>query len=178
VLEQLCLAAEVRYGLHSCAQFYELCVIKRVTLWPPDVVRTAINKGIRLARYVDIGVAHSRAPEDLDWLDWLVAELGGLAQTTSIRLRPANRRSSKALAAARNCVDRSGYSLGFIEASAKGKAASRRNRAGAFRARRRGPGEQTASALHFKVTTRRCGCRGSGGSVHRPSCLTLCIRSR
>jgi hypothetical protein len=133
VLEQLCLAAEVRYGLHSCAQFYELCVIKRVTLWPPDVVRTAINKGIRLARYVDIGVAHLRAPEDLDWPDWLVAELGGLAQTNSIRLRPANRRSSNALAAARNCVDRSGYSLGFIEAYVKGKAASRRNRAGAFR---------------------------------------------
>jgi len=46
-------------------------------LFPPDVVRTAINKGIRLAHHVDIGVAHWRASEDLDWLDWLVAELGG-----------------------------------------------------------------------------------------------------
>jgi hypothetical protein len=46
-------------------------------LYPPDVVRTAINKGIRLAHHVDIGVAHWRASEDLDWLAWLVAELGG-----------------------------------------------------------------------------------------------------
>jgi hypothetical protein len=62
----------------SCAQFYELCVIiKRVILCSPDVVRTAINKGVRLAHHVDIGVAHWRASEDLDWLDWLVTELGG-----------------------------------------------------------------------------------------------------
>jgi hypothetical protein len=46
-------------------------------LYPPDVVRTAIHKGIRLAHHVDIGVAQWRASEDLDWLNWLVAELGG-----------------------------------------------------------------------------------------------------
>lgn len=46
-------------------------------LFPPDVVRTAIDKGIRLAHHVDIGVAHWRASADLDWLAWLVAKLGG-----------------------------------------------------------------------------------------------------
>jgi hypothetical protein len=46
-------------------------------LFPPDVVKTAINKGIRLAHHVDIGVAHWRASADLEWLSWLVAELGG-----------------------------------------------------------------------------------------------------
>jgi hypothetical protein len=46
-------------------------------LYPPEVVRTAIRKGIRLAHHVDIGVAHWRASADLDWLDWLVGELGG-----------------------------------------------------------------------------------------------------
>jgi hypothetical protein len=46
-------------------------------LFPPDVVKTAIHKGIRLAHHVDIGVAHWRASDDLDWLNWLVAELGG-----------------------------------------------------------------------------------------------------
>ena len=45
-------------------------------LFPPAVVKTAISKGIRLAHHVDIGVAHWRGSEDLDWLDWLVAELG------------------------------------------------------------------------------------------------------
>src|SRR5277367_379383 len=44
---------------------------------PADVVRTAINKGVRLAHHVDIEVAQWRASEDLDWLDWLVTELGG-----------------------------------------------------------------------------------------------------
>jgi hypothetical protein len=46
-------------------------------LFPPEVVRTAINAGIRLAHHVDIGVAHWRAAVDLDWLDWLVGQLGG-----------------------------------------------------------------------------------------------------
>jgi len=46
-------------------------------LFPPEVVRTAIHGGIRLAHHVDIGVAHWRASADLDWLDWLVGRLGG-----------------------------------------------------------------------------------------------------
>ena len=46
-------------------------------LFPPEVVRTAIGRGIRLAHHVDIGVAHWRASADLDWLDWLVGSLGG-----------------------------------------------------------------------------------------------------
>jgi hypothetical protein len=46
-------------------------------LYPPEVVRTAIGKGIQLAHHVDIGVAHWRASVDLDWLAWLVAEIGG-----------------------------------------------------------------------------------------------------
>jgi len=46
-------------------------------LYPPDVVRAAINNGIRVAHHVDIGVAHWRASADLDWLAWLVAKLGG-----------------------------------------------------------------------------------------------------
>jgi hypothetical protein len=46
-------------------------------LFPPDVVKTAIDNGIRLAHHVDIGVAHWRASADLAWLDWLVGRLGG-----------------------------------------------------------------------------------------------------
>jgi hypothetical protein len=46
-------------------------------LFPPDVVRTAIDAGIRLAHHVDIGVAHWRASADLDYLDWLIGKLGG-----------------------------------------------------------------------------------------------------
>lgn len=46
-------------------------------LFPPEVVRTAIDSGIRLAHHVDIGVAHWRASADLAWLDWLVGKLGG-----------------------------------------------------------------------------------------------------
>jgi hypothetical protein len=46
-------------------------------LFPPEIVRTAIQSGIRLAHHVDIGVAHWRADADLDWLDWLVGILGG-----------------------------------------------------------------------------------------------------
>jgi hypothetical protein len=46
-------------------------------LFPPEVVKTAINSGIRLAHHVDIGVAHWRASADLAWLDWLIGKLGG-----------------------------------------------------------------------------------------------------
>jgi hypothetical protein len=46
-------------------------------LFPPEVVKTAIGDGIRLAHHVDIGVAHWRASADLDWLDWLIGRLGG-----------------------------------------------------------------------------------------------------
>jgi hypothetical protein len=47
-------------------------------LYPPEIVRTAIGNGIRLAHHVDIGVAHWRAPADLDWLNWLMGKLGGI----------------------------------------------------------------------------------------------------
>jgi hypothetical protein len=46
-------------------------------LFPPEVVNSAIDGGIRLAHHVDIGVAHWRADADLEWMDWLVARLGG-----------------------------------------------------------------------------------------------------
>jgi hypothetical protein len=48
-------------------------------LFPPEVVWSAINNGIRLAHHVDIGVAHWRASADLDWLNWLIGKLGGPA---------------------------------------------------------------------------------------------------
>jgi hypothetical protein len=46
-------------------------------LFPPPVVCRAMSENIRLARHVDIGVAHWRAPADLDWLNWLLGKLGG-----------------------------------------------------------------------------------------------------
>jgi len=46
-------------------------------LFPPEVVNTAIEDGIRLAHHVDIGVAHWRNDADLDWLNWLIGRLGG-----------------------------------------------------------------------------------------------------
>lgn len=46
-------------------------------LFPPEVVTTAIQSGISLANHVDIGVAHWRAPVDLDWIEWLIGKLGG-----------------------------------------------------------------------------------------------------
>lgn len=46
-------------------------------LFPPEVVRVALDAGIRLANHVDIGVAHWRADADFDWLDWLIGRLGG-----------------------------------------------------------------------------------------------------
>jgi hypothetical protein len=45
-------------------------------LFPPEVVRTAIKAKVRLAHHVDIGVAHWRGGVDLDWLNWLIGELG------------------------------------------------------------------------------------------------------
>lgn len=46
-------------------------------LFPPWVVSHAIQENIALARHVDIGVAHWRAPADLEWLNWLLGKLGG-----------------------------------------------------------------------------------------------------
>jgi hypothetical protein len=46
-------------------------------LFPPPIVKRAIENKIPLAHHVDIGVAHWRAAVDLDWLDWLVGRLGG-----------------------------------------------------------------------------------------------------
>ncbi|MFC5861896.1 hypothetical protein ACFPT7_06295 [Acidicapsa dinghuensis] len=46
-------------------------------LYPPEIVKTAMQSDVRLAHHVDIGVAHWRANVDLDWLDWLVETLGG-----------------------------------------------------------------------------------------------------
>ena len=46
-------------------------------LLPAEVVNAALQAGIPLARHVDIGVAHWRAPVDLDWLEWLLGKLGG-----------------------------------------------------------------------------------------------------
>ena len=46
-------------------------------LLPPEVVRGATQSGIKLARHVDIGVSHWRAGADLEWIDWLIAKLGG-----------------------------------------------------------------------------------------------------
>jgi hypothetical protein len=38
------------------------------------VVETAIAKRIAMADDVDLGVAHYRAPLDLEWLNWLVEQ--------------------------------------------------------------------------------------------------------
>jgi hypothetical protein len=46
-------------------------------LLPAEVVTRAMSSGIPLARHVDIGVAHWRAGQDLDWIDWLIGKLGG-----------------------------------------------------------------------------------------------------
>jgi hypothetical protein len=49
-------------------------------LLPQEVVRCALENGIRLARHVDIGVAQWRAfhdEEPLAWLDWVIGRLGG-----------------------------------------------------------------------------------------------------
>jgi len=44
-------------------------------LVPPRTVRAAMEKGIRFAHHVDIGVGGWRAPVDLDWLEWLLGKL-------------------------------------------------------------------------------------------------------
>jgi hypothetical protein len=44
-------------------------------LMPSETVRAAMQKGIRLAHHVDIGVGAWRAPVNLDWLEWLLARL-------------------------------------------------------------------------------------------------------
>ncbi len=46
-------------------------------LLPPEVVRTAFDAGVALARHVDIGVSHWRGGTDLAWLNWLIGRLGG-----------------------------------------------------------------------------------------------------
>ena len=46
-------------------------------LFPPNVVRTALDAKVPLARHVDIGVAHWRPDTDLEWLDWFIGKLGG-----------------------------------------------------------------------------------------------------
>jgi hypothetical protein len=46
-------------------------------LLPHEVVMSAYRASIRLAHHVDIGVAQLRNDLDLDWFDWLIANLGG-----------------------------------------------------------------------------------------------------
>ena len=46
-------------------------------LLPPAVVRAAIDAKIALAHHVDIGVSYWRAGRDLEWIDWLIGQLGG-----------------------------------------------------------------------------------------------------
>ena len=45
-------------------------------LLPAEIVDTAIARRIALAHHVDIGVAHWRGQIDLDWLEWLLGQLG------------------------------------------------------------------------------------------------------
>jgi hypothetical protein len=45
-------------------------------LLPAEIVDTAIGRRIALAHHVDIGVAHWRAQIDLEWLEWLLDQLG------------------------------------------------------------------------------------------------------
>jgi hypothetical protein len=47
-----------------------------ICLLPPEMVQRAFDAQIALAHHVDIGVAHWRAPVDLDWLEWLILKLG------------------------------------------------------------------------------------------------------
>ncbi len=49
-------------------------------LFPPNVVRAAMDANIPLARHVDIGVSHWRLSADLhelEWIDWLIGKIGG-----------------------------------------------------------------------------------------------------
>jgi len=45
-------------------------------LLPAAIVDAALKKRIPLAHHVDIGVAHWRAQVDLNWLQWLLTQLG------------------------------------------------------------------------------------------------------
>lgn len=45
-------------------------------LLPDEVVEAAFRAGISLAHHTDIGVVQWRAPVDLEWLNWLVREIG------------------------------------------------------------------------------------------------------
>jgi hypothetical protein len=45
-------------------------------LLPPEVVEAAIKANIPLAHHTDIGVAQWRMPIDLEWLDWLIGQIG------------------------------------------------------------------------------------------------------
>ena len=45
-------------------------------LLPSAIVDAAMQSGIALAHHVDIGVAHWRAEVDLEWLEWLLGQLG------------------------------------------------------------------------------------------------------
>jgi hypothetical protein len=45
-------------------------------LLPFSVVETALANGIAMADHVDIGVAQYRSPLDLEWLNWLLEQLG------------------------------------------------------------------------------------------------------
>ena len=45
-------------------------------LLPSAIVDTALRRRIALAHHVDIGVAHWRSRVDLDWLEWLLSQLG------------------------------------------------------------------------------------------------------
>ncbi|HEX2540220.1 MAG TPA: hypothetical protein VHM00_03955 [Caldimonas sp.] len=46
-------------------------------LLPDHVVAAAYDAGVALAHHVDIGVAQVRNTIDLDWLNWLIGQLGG-----------------------------------------------------------------------------------------------------
>ena len=46
-------------------------------LLPHVTVKAAMNAGVPLAHHVDIGVAHWRGPDDIEWLDWFIGTIGG-----------------------------------------------------------------------------------------------------
>jgi len=46
-------------------------------LLPAECVRAAYGAPARLAHHTDIGVAQTRAPLPLDWLEWFLGRLGG-----------------------------------------------------------------------------------------------------
>ncbi len=55
-------------------------------LLPHEVVVRAYDNGIRLAHHTDIGVAQSCNNLDLEWLDWLVGQLGGTSLPRSMHV--------------------------------------------------------------------------------------------